>query len=116
MPPSVPSRDCCIQRALGVFDDDLLDAHEPCVIVGMQIDAENAGHQDAVSQFETAHLHVAEEFVDDDLTADTGLRWFGSALHAGPLFGRANLWYGCRPPARLSAAMDAERTLDDTPI
>jgi hypothetical protein len=47
-----------------------LKAGEACVIFRVQVDAEYAGQQDAVSHLERAQLHVAKQFVDDRLAAE----------------------------------------------
>jgi hypothetical protein len=41
----------------------------------MQVDAEDARHQDAVPHLELPQLHVAHKLVDDDLAVDAGRLW-----------------------------------------
>jgi len=43
------------------------------VIVGMQVNAEDARRQDAVAHLELPQLHVAQKLVDNDLAVDTWL-------------------------------------------
>ena len=50
----VPFGDPRIERALGVLADDLLHCRQAVVIVRMEIDAEDAGQQDAVTQFQAS--------------------------------------------------------------
>ena len=50
----------------------------------MQVEAENTRNQDAVTHFELPELHVADELLDDDSTAELSLnlpRRLRHALH-----------------------------------
>ena len=79
-PFAVPLRHQGIQRAAGVFPNQLLDAGQAGVIVRMQVDAENARQEDAVSHLQPAQLHVADQFTDNRLAADAGLRRVSAVL------------------------------------
>ena len=76
----IPLRHAGGERAAGIFFNEVLDADEPVVIVGVQIDAEKTGQKDAVAQFQTPQFHVADQLIDDDLSANSSLWLLGSAL------------------------------------
>src|ERR1700722_12303121 len=83
---AVPLRQAGGQRAAGVVLDQFLYAGQPAIIVGMQIDAEHAGSEHAISHLERSQFHVAVEVVDGDLPVDTGRLLRLSALrHPGHL-------------------------------
>jgi hypothetical protein len=79
-PLLVPFRHAGGERAAGVLFNKVLHADQAVVIVGVQVDAEKTGQQDAVAQFQPSQLHVARQFIDDGLAADACLWLLGSAL------------------------------------
>jgi hypothetical protein len=70
------------ERALGIFADQIEDAGEPGVIFRVQIKAEDAGHQDAVTHLELPQLHIADQLLDDHPSTDLALDFPGPLRHA----------------------------------
>src|ERR1017187_9502232 len=55
-----PLRHAVGEGAAGVLSYKVLPADQAVVIVGVQVDAEETGQQDAVAQFQTPQFHVAD--------------------------------------------------------
>src|SRR5580765_7010298 len=109
----VPFGEACGEGAFGVLLDQVLHTDDSRVIVRMQIDAENAGDQDAVAELQAAQFHIPDHLVDDDLPVDTGLRLHGSAVrHADQsLFSARHAYPATAPrPCQPGFRVDAERT------
>ena len=85
---AVPLRHAGRKGAFGVFAEQVVDGDDAGVIVRVEVDAENARQEDAVSHLQPAQLHVADQFVDDGLTADT--RLLDSRWHTIPLIRTRN--------------------------
>ena len=59
--------------ALGVFGDQVENAGQAGVIVGMQVNVEDAGEEDAVSHLKAPDLHVADQLLDYGLAAEPAI-------------------------------------------
>ncbi len=66
----VPFRHTGIEGALRVVFDEVLHAGKARIIVGMQVNAEEAGQEDAISHLQPPAFHVANQFVNNGLSAD----------------------------------------------
>jgi hypothetical protein len=66
----VPCGDARGEGPAGILLNEVPNAGQALVVLGMQIDAEHARQQDAISHLQPAQLHVADQLIDDGLAAD----------------------------------------------
>ena len=64
--------DASTQGSFGIVDDELQYASQASVVIGVEIETENAGEQDAVIHLELSELHVSDEFADDGRAVESG--------------------------------------------
>ena len=67
---SVPFGHQVIECALRIVFDEVLHARKARIIVGMQVNAKEAGEEDAISHLQPPALHVPDQLVDNRLSAD----------------------------------------------
>src|SRR5581483_3549124 len=78
--PAVQLGEAGVQGLAGVIFDEVLHRTEPRVVLGMQVNVEDAREKDAIPHFEVAHFAVADELVENGLAADAGRRRFQFAV------------------------------------